>query len=317
MSNSDSVSALAGRSTGGSANPSQLIRFLNDPKDFSGSSSDSVSPLTWLKKLNRIKDLAALSDREILLIASDHLVGRAEAWFDVTCDSVTTWSAFTTLFKKKYCSGMKNVWRTQIKNLKQSPDESCEDVAVKLRELYSLINNNDEASMIHTFLDAIDPSVAREVEASVMSDNSTLEEVVSAASQLEAVNLKYKMKASYVVTESQVAAGSVVSGISRGETLNSGAMNAARSTYSENSDDTISNLLKEFRELKVSLVNNNRPQYAPGPRNSQPATRTFTCFQCGEEGHRKTDCPKLASARLTGSNAIPIDESGKGLDRRL
>jgi len=223
----------------------QLIRFLNEPKDFSGNTTSGVSPLNWLKKLNRIRELAGLSDKEILLIAADHLTGRAEAWYDVSCQEVVSWSTFSSMFKKKYCSGLESLWRTEIKHLKQMEGETIEDVAVKLRELYSLINNHDEASMSHTFLDAIDPTVAREVEAKGSLRSLTFDELVSAASQLESVNRKYNRQGNVPpstasVTESQ----------STYPNSNQVDLHTAHSVHSERSSDTIADLLKEFRELK-------------------------------------------------------------------
>ena len=61
--------------TSGSSKATNLVRFLNDPKDFSGqviatrgdrkyvltNSRVENNPLVWLKKLERLRDLAKLN----------------------------------------------------------------------------------------------------------------------------------------------------------------------------------------------------------------------------------------------------------------
>ncbi|EPB81670.1 hypothetical protein HMPREF1544_11616 [Mucor circinelloides 1006PhL] len=169
-------------SSGGEANNSikatNLVRFLNDPKDFSGqviatrserrciatNSKIEHNPLVWLKKLERLRDLARLSDKDLLLIAADHLVGKAEIWFDFTYSTILSWSEFWAIFKKKYCTGLEDIWWSYIYNKKQQENESVEDVDIELRELYSLVGLKDEHMMIRHFMDAIHKSNACEVE---------------------------------------------------------------------------------------------------------------------------------------------------------
>ncbi|KAG0944008.1 hypothetical protein G6F31_014647 [Rhizopus arrhizus] len=72
-------------------------------------------------------------------------------------------------------------------------------------------------------------------------------------------------------------------------------------------------LLQGIRDLKVSLVN--ASQSTDSSRNS----RSFTCFHCKKEGHRKSDCPELVGTRgqasstpATGANSVlDVPEANK------
>ena len=159
--------------------------------------------------------------------------------------------------------------------MRQSAGESAEDIAVKLRELYNLINNTDESTMKHTFLDAIDPSVAREVEAGCNVYEKSLDELVAAASQLESVNMKYGHAA---VASGARGSASVVSAGS--------AVGSSTSVHSEMSSNTIGDLLKEFRELKISLVNSSGRAPSAGAFRNPGPTRVFNCLSVARKGIR-------------------------------
>lgn len=299
------------RSAGG-----HLVRFLNDIKDFSGSVNPRVennqrleNPLVWLKRLDRLKELAHLSDKEILLIAADHLVSKAEIWYDIACKGITTWSEFTKLFKSKYCAGMEDLWWSQIRTMKQAPGESVEDIDLKLRELFTLVGVVDESIMVRAFLDAIVPQIAWEVEKNNSSTSrAKLDDVVKSAARFEAVMLKYRAKGFDVkggVNKSwDLDLDSVYSG------RNDGSKSApdAHSINSSSMDD----LLREFRELKISLVQSVPPSVPSGDNRDR---RGFNCFYCKKEGHRKPECPdwlavkkqESGSPPATGSNAIPLN----------
>ncbi|KAI8336419.1 hypothetical protein BD560DRAFT_440401 [Blakeslea trispora] len=74
-----------------------LTKFMSDPTDFSGDIRKN-NPLTWIKKIERIKAFGQLDDKNILLIAVDHLVDRASCWFNITHPDPDrlTWEDFKT-----------------------------------------------------------------------------------------------------------------------------------------------------------------------------------------------------------------------------
>lgn len=329
-------SATANRGSSNRAAPN-LLRFLSDPRDFSGDVSlgssaflaadNSVNPLNWIRKLERLKDLAGLSDKEILLIAADHLVGKAGSWYEVSAAKITSWSQFVNAFKKKYCSGMDDVWWREIKNLKQMDNETVEDVDVKLRELYSLVGVDDETTMIRSFMEAIKPYVAYELERNegglMNASNRKLEDVVAAAVRQENVGNKYHV--SSLATGLTAPIGDAASDILITYDKNSNIRTASNapvphavgpignppqhSATSETSE-VMNELLKEFRELKINMLNSINKVTSEAPRQyGNPGSRVFTCFNCGETGHKKYECPKLSQGGVgvaTGPNATPL-----------
>lgn len=312
--NNDAPPMVSTRQNGGN-----LTRFLNDIKDFSGStnyynpgnSSAMNNPLTWLKKLDRLKELAKLGDKEALLIAADHLVGKAEMWFDVVCCDIKTWSEFQKAFKKKYCVGLEDIWWGQIRQMKQGDSESVEDVDIKLRELFALVQVTDQRLMVRAFLDAIDPGIAWEVERSTGGNREyELDDIVARAARYEMVMQKYRSKGVVSLGSSESIQGGRSVGYE--STYNPPMRQDHHDARSVNSMSTIDNLLKEFRELKISLV-----QSAGNQQPSSRNMRGLTCFFCNKEGHKKPDCPEWLATRkqdsyATGVNAVPLG-AGKDL----
>lgn len=303
-------------SLGYSSSGTHLVRFLREIPEFSGAMSvqqggRSVfnNPLSWLKQLSRLQELAGIGDKEALLIARDHLTGKAEKWYDRSCSNVKTWSEFTTRFKEKFCSGHEDYWWAEIANTKQGSDEDVEDVDIKLRELFSLVGVTDEKLKIRSFMDAINPAVAWEVERSEdMTKLTKMEDVVNAAVRAEGVIKKYRSKGVAIVGPPVVR-------------QNQEVLDYDSNTFGDNrsvkSSSTMDDLLKEFRDLKISIVKTVNGSAS----NNSP--RKFTCFYCKKEGHRKMDCPEFLKSKqdkeispVTGSNAIPLNSVKEAGPRR-
>lgn len=179
-------------------------------------------------------------------------------------------------------------------------------------------------TMVRTFLGAIHEDLAYQIERDGgLKRNKSYESVVSAASRLEKVNTKYHR-------------------VSSGSSVVSGTVPSSSSSDS----GTIDELIREFRQLKVNLLNvsDNRAA-AKGVSsdngvksvsfNTSAPVRQFVCYGCGQVGHKKWESPErnagsstaatMGSGVATGSNAIPLgssaatvkEEAGKGLEHRL
>ncbi|CEP08873.1 hypothetical protein [Parasitella parasitica] len=77
--------------------------------------------------------------------------------------------------------------------------------------------------------------------------------------------------------------------------------------------DIMSELLKEFKELKINMLNSiNKVQTEASRPSYNNKSRIFTCFKCGETGHKQYECTKEGqsdSQVASGPNAIPLGQS--------
>lgn len=305
-------------------------RLFHEPRNFTGD-SDADDAVNWLNKMARLKKIAKLSDEEILFIACDHMVGKAELWFKVIGSGCTTWSAFEEAFKSHYLQDQEDVWWQQIHDIKQGAQyPTVSDVALKMQELFDLLGNKSQSFQVRTFLNAIKPDVACEVEKE--KTPATFSEAQNKARQIERSMLKYGVAS---LGRNGVAEAPVVNRSSwenksyQGISANSEISAGASSMFS---------LVDRLEKLSINLVNltnavteKNGVPFANGsrvnvPNNNGGVRRPFTCFFCNKEGHKKYDCPDyLAQQRqlgagvannastASGSNSLPLgDKQGKG-----
>lgn len=176
---------------------------------------------------------------------------------------------------------------------------------------------------------AIHTVIAWEVEQKEdISAQLSLEEVVEAATKAEAVMKKYDIK--YPKNETK-RINRIEDSLSSDSEASSPILTPSKEYVSSvYSNDKMDTLLKEFNELKISMLKtqgNVNPNYRiPAPAtNSYP--RSQICFYCKEPGHIKTHCEKFKAylaeiqqqqTPATGANAEPINtNSGKGKGRQL
>lgn len=301
---------------------------ISEPKDFSGVSVPGEDlgneAFAWLKKMERLKNSAKLSDEEVLFLVGDHLTKKAETWFNVIGNKASTWTSFITMFKKQYLVDQEDKWWWQLQNMKQREDDTIDDVALKMEELFELLENKSEGFQVRTFLSAIRPDIGFEVEKEGTPIN--FQDAKSKAKQIEKSLRKY---------ESNRKIGGSPTYVDKPIEFKTGSYERrSNSGYSDTSSvvgSEVSSLVAKLEQLSINLVKlnegvmNRQPMQRVQYNNPSPVSgnRVFTCFYCRDEGHKKYDCPKFirdqnqASSPATGSNNIPLgavssQESGKG-----
>jgi hypothetical protein len=302
-----------------------------EPKDFSGVQANGEDlgneAHVWLKKMERFKKSTKLSDEEILFVAGDHLTKKAETWFNVVGIKATTWDQFVVLFKKQYLVDQEDKWWFLLQNMKQGEGDTIDDVALKMEELFELLDAKSQVFQTRTFLSAIRPNIGFEVEKD--GTPTSFQDAKVKAKQIEKSFLKYDQGRSKVVVTGSTAVD-LKSDFNKNHTSKiENFSDSASVTSSE-----MSSIVAKLEQLSINLVKLNEGVMQKSmvnkpyvPYNNVTGTRNgLTCFYCRDEGHRKYECPKYlrdqgqSANPATGSNTVPIggdnEDSGKGNEQQ-
>ncbi|KAF7720670.1 hypothetical protein EC973_006605, partial [Apophysomyces ossiformis] len=99
-----------------SARPTKITKFILAPKEFMGTSHQN--PLSWLKNIGHLRKVVEMSNEEVLFIASSHLHGQVEKWWEVKEDKIKIWNDFEQKFKSQFASPqLKEQWWSKIQSL--------------------------------------------------------------------------------------------------------------------------------------------------------------------------------------------------------
>jgi hypothetical protein len=283
----------------------KLIKLIGDPKKFSGYAKDEQSLTTeahtWLQRMTRLKDTAKLDDNEILFVAGEHLVEKAQLWWTVTERKVNKWDEFITAFNKQYLADKEDSYWTMLQELKQGNNDSVDDVALKMEELFVLLNLNNNTFQVRTFLGAIKPAIAFEVE----RENSpkTLDIAKERAKAVEKNFVKY-----HVGYKNNSSALPVPVNHMNGS--NSSVASDGWKTAASNMES----IADRLERMQINFVEATKKQNYNGyrfNRDGQPPQDRIVCYKCGEPGHKSYQCTKDSKETpVTGSNTVPV-QSGK------
>ncbi|KAG2207823.1 hypothetical protein INT45_003507 [Circinella minor] len=77
-------------------------------REFSGVSDQN--PLGWLRHIDHLCHGVGLTDVEAILVASSHMTGQAELWWDSVENKMTSWSTFDQAFHKHFAAFLQERW---------------------------------------------------------------------------------------------------------------------------------------------------------------------------------------------------------------
>lgn len=169
--------------------------FLRKPKEFTG--REERNPKSWLQHIELIKDAISATDQEAILIAASHLTDRAAAWWHAYDDHLLRydWNNFRTLFLSQFAAqDYDDLW-DEIESRRQQENETVDDVAYSLVELFDLVGVRSISYCRRAFIRAIKPTIAWELKRSDLVNIGWLP-MVREARRIERLQEKYKAKRS-------------------------------------------------------------------------------------------------------------------------
>ncbi|KAG1168581.1 hypothetical protein G6F71_009002 [Rhizopus microsporus] len=182
---------------------------------------------------------------------------------------------------------------------------TVESVALRLQELFTTLQIYTPKAQIRYFLDAIDPDLACQLE-QLPTPFKSFNEVVEAAKRIESAKKRYQLKKNGD-QEKDVNSPNQGLGIIRPPKIV-----AYASTASDSQTNILEKLLQQFTEMKL-LLKKQQEDTAVILNNRQfrrDTTSVLTCYNCGQTGHKKPDCPKLVrTTPATGANVVPINDT--------
>jgi hypothetical protein len=243
--------------------------------------------------MNRIRRGAGLPDEQALLVAGSHLRGMAETWWTVHEDNVKTWKEFEALFALKFGYKRDMAYWEEIQDVRQGPNDSVEEVALKLKHLFGRVKTTNSTLMIRTLLKAIDPDVAQHVERNGLSND--YDDVAEKAATVDRVNRKYGGGSRDVGGSREVGDAD-----SMATKYYSSVNNAA---VKPDDIDELTKTIKDLTSVVAALKANQEPASKPKPK-APPI-----CWNCNESGHAGKACPHPIKSKQEG-------QSGKDQERQ-
>ncbi|KAG1499037.1 hypothetical protein G6F52_012704 [Rhizopus delemar] len=248
-----------------------MLRYLNEPKCFAGG-NDYEEATTWLDRMARLQAATRMSDEEILFVAGDHLVEKAATWWKVVGKKSTDWKSFEEAFKDQYLADREGSWWRQLQTLKQGPKDSIDDVAFRMQELFDLLGNKNHDIQVSMFLDAIDPTIAFEVDKDVTP--STLRDARARAKQVERSIQRYGARP-----------GPSAPVLPDRDVFSVGSRNGYGRDDLSSAVSTMFSLADKLEKLTINLVRANDGMAQENAAASVKPRRGLVCFFCDEEGH--------------------------------
>ncbi|KAG1123401.1 hypothetical protein G6F42_010584 [Rhizopus arrhizus] len=303
----------------------RLSNLISGPRNFAGEFRDGkgdihtsgaeveASAKFWLRRMNEIRDNCQLSDREILFVAGDKLIGNAERWWDMCYDNINNWEEFEIAFKAQFMDEDIEKYWSELDTLKQQNNETVEQISTRFKALLHLVGDKDipEREKVRRYLHTIHSNIARGI---VKKEGKpiTLATAILSAKQVESANLEFNNNdLGYDTKRRDIEINN------SNKNKESERQEASMHNTADDSASVISELTKEIAQLKIFVVemqqqqqqkqqqkqqqqrnnyqNGNygrgyQQQYQQYPRSNNTGPRL--CFNCHSPDHLQYECPQ-------------------------
>jgi hypothetical protein len=253
---------------------------------FSGGNQD---PITWLNEFNATATANGWNAARKLQIVPAYLKGPAAVWYQAAVLApINAWAAaanvnsfehaFLTRFRT---AAMVEMWATELDQRQQQPNESVDEYASSIQELYQRVNDAAFAYpdnlQARKFVSGLQPELYMAVKP---FGDQTLADAIGRAKGCELTLRSGKTK----------------------------LLNYAGQTTSEITELTklVAALTEQVTEIGKKVTTGNRPPRSDGRNPNVPPgpNRSIVCYTCGEAGHISRRCPTNST---NTSNPNPVN----------
>jgi hypothetical protein len=278
----------------------RLIKMIGEPKKFSGNAKDeqslTVEAHAWLQRMTRFKKTAKFNDEEMLFVVGEYLVEKAQRWWTVYERKIKKWDEFMTAFNKQYLANMEESYWVRLQELKQNDNDTVDDIALQMEELFALLNIDNNTFQVRSFLGAIKPTIAYEVERE--NPPKTFELAKERAKTIEKNFIRYHI--GYRSDNSALPVSSDNLSNPNDSTVSDGWRTAA---------SNLESMADRLERMHINLVEATKWQGQNRYRNKEnPNSQgNIVCYKCQEPGHKSYQCTKETNRPpATGSNTVPL-----------
>ncbi|CAG8732477.1 20124_t:CDS:2, partial [Rhizophagus irregularis] len=253
---------------------------------FNGGNQD---PITWLNEFNATATANGWNDARKLQVVPAYLKGPAAVWYQAAVLApINAWAAaanannfqhaFLTQFRT---AAMVKMWATELDQRQQQPNESVDEYASSIQELYQRVNDAAFAYpdnlQARKFVSGLIPELYIAVKP---FGDQTLADAIGRAKGCELTLRSGKMK----------------------------LLNYAGQTTSEITELTklVAALTEQVTEIGKKVTGNRPPPRSDGRSSNVPMgpNRTIVCYTCGEPGHVSRRCPNNPTTTTSGTNPV-------------
>jgi len=261
--------------------------------------AEGEDPGAYLREFNRACRLTNWSVKERTEILPDFLEGSALAWHEALPEETKNdWEKLTKVMKERFGTvESPNALLLQLDQLFQKEGESVSAFSVRYETLFAkyqhaalhviitssssttMVDSKSSMAMEHLKMSRFVMALVPGLRGKVLSKDPT--------SFQEALRIALKKEAALQI-ESTFQTSTTMSSLSPHVEAPSTSQVPSSSSLNHN----ISQLMAEFADLKLHLVNARPPR--PPRVEDRPRDRSgITCYECQEKGHYRNECPKL------------------------